>query len=251
MRLTDTVIKATAFNNAGVACFKAGDSKKAWELFKGALEIKLAIARFTESKEPPAAEPLYADLADGNRYVARAEILLGAFYTLPHQGQAYPVDPNAEIDPTPTLCRNSIEEELEDFFYTPFLFAKPFPIPDQGIVCPVERSRYTSAVVIFNIALVEHLYNRSSRQAVSLYELATFLMRGDIAGPLALALINNIGVWCYENDHIESAQRCLDQLSIILQNPNVARLMDGQDHRAAMRNVLCLMTPRGSASPAA
>jgi hypothetical protein len=76
-------------------------------------------------------------------------------------------------------------------------------------------------------------------------------MVGEIVDALGLALINNIGVWCYENHDIEASQRCLDYLARILQNPNIGQLVDCEGCSAVTRNVIYMLTPRGSASPAA
>jgi hypothetical protein len=72
MRLTGAIVKTAEFNNAGVLSFQAGIPKEAWEFFKGALEVKLAIKQFTES----GARAVDVVLSGENRYVARAEQLL-------------------------------------------------------------------------------------------------------------------------------------------------------------------------------
>lgn len=71
-----------------------------------------------------------------------------------------------------------------------------------------------SAIVIFNLALVEHTVDRSSGTAISLYELAaSLLVNRETSTLFGVALVNNIGIWYYENDVIESSQRCMKYLS--------------------------------------
>lgn len=257
MKLTSAIVKAAEFNNAGVSCFRAGNPRQSWELFKGALEVKLAIERFAESESRPEDEPLYVDLSGANRYVARAEQLL-LVVSSENISNASVVDPNSGMNADPSRPEASYRtrkriggEEHCDIFYTPFLFTKPFPVPDQGSASPHEMARSTSAVIIFNLALLDHLFNRPSRQTLSLYLLASNLMVGEVVDALGLALINNIGVWCYENDDIEAAQRCLDHLSRILRSPNISQLVDSEARSAVMRNVVYMLSPQGSASAAA
>eukprot|EP00529_Nitzschia_sp_RCC80_P023648 CAMPEP_0113481532 /NCGR_PEP_ID=MMETSP0014_2-20120614/22458_1 /TAXON_ID=2857 /ORGANISM="Nitzschia sp." /LENGTH=470 /DNA_ID=CAMNT_0000375033 /DNA_START=412 /DNA_END=1824 /DNA_ORIENTATION=- /assembly_acc=CAM_ASM_000159 len=49
-----TVRRAIEFNNAGVQVAAAGYPRVAWELFKGALEVKLAVERYVAAAPPPA-----------------------------------------------------------------------------------------------------------------------------------------------------------------------------------------------------
>eukprot|EP00529_Nitzschia_sp_RCC80_P022340 CAMPEP_0113452694 /NCGR_PEP_ID=MMETSP0014_2-20120614/6977_1 /TAXON_ID=2857 /ORGANISM="Nitzschia sp." /LENGTH=481 /DNA_ID=CAMNT_0000344071 /DNA_START=435 /DNA_END=1880 /DNA_ORIENTATION=+ /assembly_acc=CAM_ASM_000159 len=49
-----TVERAIEFNNAGVQVAAAGYPRVAWELFKGALEVKLAVERYVAAAPPPA-----------------------------------------------------------------------------------------------------------------------------------------------------------------------------------------------------
>jgi hypothetical protein len=105
--------------------------------------------------------------------------------------------------------------------------------------------------VIFNLALVEHMFNRTSPQAVALYELSTSLLVGQVVNELSVALINNIGVWCYENDDIDTAQSCMDHLSRILRNPSGRRLLSDGDCKSVLSNISCMLMPRGTNSPAA
>jgi len=260
MTTTVTLAKAVQFNNAGVACFRS-EPKKAWELFKGALEVKLAMERtsMNSSRQAPATPALFEQLSAENAYVKRAQTILEEG----NDDDAMDLDPNnvgdsnvvtleeveaSRILVSSTLCQQ-FGKELGNIFYTPFLFTKPFLIPDQDAISPSEMARTTSAIVIFNLALVEHLFNRSSNQAVSLYELATSLLVGQTVDQLGLALINNIGVWCYENDDLDAAQRCMDHLSRIMRSCH--HLVSDADQAAILRNICCLLTPSGSTSPAA
>jgi hypothetical protein len=103
--------------------------------------------------------------------------------------------------------------------YTPSLFGRPLKLRE---TIPTTTSTAESlalmgndsATIIFNLALVDHLKNPFSDHAIALYELALKLRSGlfkeDVSG---IALINNIGVWCYENGDIDSAMNCMSHLS--------------------------------------
>lgn len=249
-----TISKSIQFNNAGVACFRC-HPKKAWELFKGALEVKLALER-SMNTHLPAKLPLYENLSSTNSYVNRAQAILDEV----DEEEISTNDDNVEmtleeVEESRTLLSSTIYkqfgDELGDIFYTPFLFSKPFLISDNEVLSPYGRARSTSAIVIFNLALVEHLFNRTSQQAVSLYELSTSLMVGRHVNELGIALVNNIGVWCWENDDMDAAQRCMDHLWRILRNPACQHLIDSNEKSSILRNICSILTPRGTASPAA
>lgn len=257
----DIESQAVHFNNAGVACF-CSDPKKAWELFKGALEVKLAIEQ-TMTSQLPANLPLYYEDLLSNPHVQRAQTILeegdegqGENASSEHDNMLMEVTLEEGEAPRTQASSTTLYKcfsELGDIFYTPFLFSEPFLIPDLEAISPSEHqaSSTSSASIIFNLALVEHLFNQTSHQALSLYELATSLLAGKNINGLSMALINNIGVWCYENDDIDAAQRCMDYLSRIMRNPCYLEMINTDDQASIRRNICCMLTPRCTTSPAA
>jgi hypothetical protein len=150
--------------------------------------------------------------------------------------------------------------------YTPYIYACPFVIKDKAAsVSDIDASlsaRQASAAIIYNLALVDHLHNRYSRQAISLYELATSLLVDEPVDMLGIALINNIGVWCYETGDVSAAQRCMEHLTFLLPTvsgresspaglPETNRCMSEQDHAALLSNISHVLNPPFSVSPAA
>ena len=242
-----TLAKAIQFNNAGAFRFRL-DPRKAWELFKGALEVKLAIERnMKDCRECIVKEQFYEHLSSENAYVSRALRDSGG---VADKITLEVVEASRAL--ASTILQKQFGNELGDIFYTPFIFSKPFLVPDDHeLMDPMELARTTSAIVIFNLALVEQMFNRTSPQAVSLYELATSLLIGQAVNELGVALINNIGVWCYENDDIDAAQRCMDHLSRILRNPSGRRLLSDDDCESVLSNISFMLMPRGTISPAA
>ena len=251
-----TLAIAIQFNNAGAFRFRS-DPRKAWELFKGALEVKLAIERhMKDSRNCIVKDPFYEHLYAENSYVSRAQTILEEGETEVSPGGVADEITLEVVETTRALAssilQKQLSDELGDIFYTPFIFSKPFLVPeDCKLKTPIEVARTTSAIVIFNLALVEHMFNRTSPQAVSLYELSTSLLVGQVVNELSVALVNNIGVWCYENDDIDTAQSCMDHLSRILRNPSGRRLLSDGDYDSVMNNIGCMLMPRGTNSPAA
>ena len=251
-----TLAKAIQFNNAGAFRFRS-DPRKAWELFKGALEVKLAIERnMKDCRECIVKEQFYEHLSSENAYVSRAQTILEEGETEVNPGGVADKITLEVVEASRALASTILQKqfgnELGDIFYTPFIFSKPFLVPDDHeLMDPMELARTTSAIVIFNLALVEQMFIRTSPQAVSLYELATSLLIGQAVNELGVALINNIGVWCYENDDIDAAQRCMDHLSRILRNPSGRRLLSDDDCESVLSNISFMLMPRGTISPAA
>lgn len=238
--------RVTAFNNAGVLCFENSYNKKAWEFFKGALELKLAAERQEDILT-------YSNVLNSNEFVFRAESLLEALLVEERTGQ--PTQP-PNVDEkivgfgTPSFHEH-FKEELGDIFFSPFLYKRAFPIAERIRMNSEQRARYSSAVVIFNLTVVEHSLNRQSVQVVPLYELAASLIVGEAMDLLGVA-INNIGVWCYENGDHDAAQRCMDHLHKLMCDPGSRDMnIEGDDRRSIVENTVCILTPKGNTSAAA
>jgi hypothetical protein len=232
------------FNNAGVDCIEAGYHKVAWDLFKGALEVKLAVERSGLENH----ENLLDSRSNSNSYIQKAEAhLLNLDAYLSHQGH----NPNMLLPPAVSSSqisprrRQPSGDVASDSLYTPFLFSKPLRLETN----PDLSTRRESATIIFNLALVDHLKNHCSEQAVALYELAMTLVTGDVVDILGIALINNIGVWCYENGDMDGALACMGHLANFIGSCH--SFIDAEEKVGLQSNILWLMNPPFTASPAA
>lgn len=237
------VDKATALNNAGVYCLQARKAQMAWDLFKGALEVKLAIAshRSGVSKTSPVS----------NDYIRRAEVHLDRF--------------EKDCSPHPSVSSTGFGEVITsgssspgspiDVWYEPFLCARPFFIPDRASIndCSslndLRFDQCANAAIIFNLALIDHIHNRKSAHAISLYKLATKLMVDNKKKPLGIALINNIGVWNFENGDIDAAQRCMNHLLRILRGKFTEE--NSCQQKGLLSNIMWVLNPPCTASAAA
>jgi hypothetical protein len=209
----DSLEQARAFNNAGVRCLQANKPRVAWDLFKGALEVQLAFQRTAES----CGSPNHETSDDAKTYVQRAQTHL--------QNLQAHLDPCSSSDVEFSFgLRSSMSHHLGGTemlagYYEPFLFTRTFHVPEDVVtetartgVIDSAIARMSSSTIIYNLALVDHLSNRFSAQAMSLYELASTLIAGHPCNMLGVALLNNIGVWCYENGDTNAAERCMKEL---------------------------------------
>ena len=208
----------------------------AWDLFKRAFEFKLL-------RDDSITTPNPKQNLEANAYIERAES---------HScHMKSDVQKCSEHMSEESLARATSRISWENFvtdlsLYSPFLFASPIRL---GMTQDM-HSRKESATIIFNLALIDHLRNRDSEQAVALYELAMTLLEGELVDFLGIALMNNIGVWCYENDDHDSALTCMNHVaSFIVACDSV---IDQEELDGLRRNVLwCSLNPQYTASPAA
>lgn len=234
--------------------------KNPQELFKGALELKLAIERSLDGGASiQKDEVAFVATQSGNSYIQRAEIILRNItnYTerIPSSrtmiktpdgiGDCDASSPQAIHGGDSTVSYRSTFVDTMDGMYSPFIFCRPMRLPTNKRL----PSRNESATIIFNLALVDHLKNRASQQAVQLYELAMTLLTGEVVDELGVALMNNIGAWCYENGDLEGTMTCIGHLSIFL--GSCSGLLNEEQRDGLQANVLWMTNSSYIASPAA
>jgi hypothetical protein len=241
--------KARAFNNAGASCLEAGYGRAAWDLFKGALEVKLTSERSSDQQA--------SRIGELDTYVRNAEYHMQnlANYRLNNTGTGT----DSHLFEYPSMRGGMVPNESSTgCLFDPYISCHPFRIDDEpSIAGPTtelaakERkmsATRASTMIIFNLALVDQLHNRSSNHAISLYKLALTLMVGEDVGPVVIALINNIGVWCYDNEDLQGGLRCMDHLSSVL---HVCNSVDEEERARLVSNIQLMLIPPFSASPAA
>jgi len=237
-----------AFNNAGVEYLNQRKPAEACDLFKAALEVQLANQK---------AEDLSVARKGVARASGRVEVAIRHLRNL-GKDSAPNISAGYETASYQSSWMDPADNATETIaVYKPFLYEKPFAIVDSVATRTRSRTRsyhesmatMHSAVVIFNLALVHHLYSRSSLHAIEFYKLAATISDGEQMGTLGAALINNIGVWCSENGDLDGAQRCMDSLSYIVQQYSHPAVTT--EHDGFLLNVRWLLSPPLSASPAA
>jgi hypothetical protein len=114
------------------------------------------------------------------------------------------------------------------------------------------KSSLVGLTIIFNLALLEHIKNSSSRGALSLYRLADSLLTNNMnetEARLAVYILNNTGVWFFENGDMCSAEYYLGYLG----DPSLpmASLMSRGALAGIVFNLYWFANPRYPTSPAA
>lgn len=230
------------FNNAGVRCVETGKHRIAWDLFKGALEVKLTMQRDGHA----VGESDIRSYQDGNSYIVKAETHLS---NLKSKHRSFQREPDEELEIATSPRLQSIETwekfSADSSLYTPFLFTDPIRL---GGDCHL-TARRESAAIIFNLALTEHLKTRCSEQAISLYELSMTLVSGDSVDLLGISLMNNIGVWCYENGDMTGCARCMGHLVSFAWALSLE--LKQEQREGIQSNILWLAHPPCTTSPAA
>jgi hypothetical protein len=202
--------KAKIFNNVGVSCFLSGYHKSASTLFKGSLEVQLAVER---CKESSSVVP-YSTFANENPYVALAQRVLETHLTCiydKYSGISSTDFSSVDMIGNPGQewgLEEVVLVEMGDILYKPYLFSRPFFIRKSWD----ESARFNAVIIIFNLALMEQIYDRRSPKALSLCKLAMSLLVGQPMNDVFVALVNNIAVCYYENDDFDSAQLYMGML---------------------------------------
>jgi hypothetical protein len=231
--------RSMKFNNAGVDCIEAGHHRVAWDLFKGALEVKLAVER--GEKQGNSDECILETM--NNSYVNKAA---GHLSNLDSYLPADVIMASMITPPPPsTDSTTSRYQQIDsESLYSPYLYCHPIRLQEHAGF----SSRRESATIIYNLALVDHMKHRCSEQAVALYELAMTLMTGDTVDILGIALVNNIGVWCHENGDTDGALTCMGHLSSFL---NAGSALIDQEQKEGLNSNILWLTHPPFASPAA
>jgi hypothetical protein len=281
---------STLYNNAGVTilehCFRAksfSPSREryltiAMQLFEGALEAKLDMARCNgdslntvhgpissadvalPSSFQPAAPlaPWRSDDEWSPRYPTHiasssAQSLAHFHYQQLHDylQERDQLDDRDEdqvhSDSRPPIAMTSVPMEHRGSFI-PYLCEQPFAINDRVLTLPMVSDLVVGSIMVYNLALVHQCQRRDSSRAASLYELSAYLLQDvpfqlrPATWPLRLALLNNFGVWCLENGDGESMLTCMEYLSVALKSNSQSSLDANNNAMAAMTaEALCGM----------
>jgi hypothetical protein len=139
-----------------------------------------------------------------------------------------------------TIYRKPCQSKHTEF--DPYLYLHPFTINDcnsnnnddlstspsrdpmNSSTCDktLIESTNMSLIIVFNVGLVYHTINRSSIKAFYMYQIAAALL-ASLPRPidsksllLHVAVLNNFGVWCYENHEYDAMTICFEELMDLL-----------------------------------
>lgn len=241
--------KALSFNNAGVFMLENGHIGVAWNLFKGSLELY----RLVEGTQ----DQMIVDMAafSTNPYIVHADghlkqinngLIERMGATRPDNSTTGNVATQANED-TNEIEANTSSREVDFVFYSPYIYDKGFCIPEVLSA----KIGLSSAIVIFNLAMVEQLVNPTSNQAISLYELALSLLVGYPIRAFGVAILNNMGVWRFQNNDIDRAHKCMEMLARAITYLKSTKDIGVEEFQAIQRNIRWILTPTCIASAAA
>lgn len=208
------------FNNSGALVLER-DPSAAWDLFKGALEVRLASEKLSCTftfADAPTEE--YRKLVNNNVYVFRAD------HHIRQLEKQYGVLEDLKKDlQTPMVSKSSAtfcpDVCPEDGSYVPYVFCRPLQIP-QTCRFKGTEAQASSAAIILNLAMVEHRFGSRCASGkllsppMALYKLASSLI-GNRFSTLYLVLLNNASCLYYESGDLISARRCTKVMSSVLQ----------------------------------
>jgi hypothetical protein len=276
-----SIDRSATYNNAGVRLMTAGNHNAALELFRGALESKLSFERraFSGRDDASIERCVTPDMSDTevspssssssrsdnedlptttlDTYLELSRSTEVGPQHLPRQSPQFVTfnDGVTMMISMPSATSNSGGGGCE-----PFLYTKPFAVPEEtnGSVSQC-TTQATSCRIVFNLALIHQLVCRSSAKAASFYEIAATLLsslpdeQDDEIFVLRLVLLNNFGVWCFENAEGESMMACFEQLVETLQNEDEMSSLsiDPSILHGIQRNIQAFLTPMNGVSLAA
>jgi hypothetical protein len=137
---------------------------------------------------------------------------------------------------------------IESRGYNPYLYAQPFELPSNPT-----STQHTSAIIVFNLGLVYQSMSRSAPKAASFYEISAALLASEVdfieTTEIRIAIMNNFGVWCYENGDGETLRTCMEQLGTLLDRSVDEIPTEVQE--GVFSNIRWFITPPTGGSPAA
>lgn len=278
-----SIDRSATYNNAGVRLMTAGNHNAALELFRGALESKLSFERrsFSGREAPPmerCVTPDMNDIAPCSSSSSSTSSIEGPSSTTSTNLDSYlELSRNTEAGPqhlpqqshfltfndgiSMTISIPSTLPTSGGGGYEPYLYTKPFAVPEETNESSSSTTQAMSCRIVFNLALIHQMVCRSSAKAASFYEIAATLLsslpdeQDEEIFVLRLVLLNNFGVWCFENAEGESMMACFEQLVETLQiedDDGMSSLsIDPSILSGIQRNIQAFLTPMNGVSLAA
>jgi hypothetical protein len=216
------------YNNAGVRMMGSGNIVVALDLFRGALESKLSYERAQHNGNAllaaiplpiqrcvtPDLSEMLCDLSDDSdndvaMSVSAMEDNEATSRFLVLQGTSIGTSTPNRADAAEVVGQE----------YSPFFFQSPFEL---AVEPHLSSTELTSSTIVFNLGLVHHHQNRNSPRAAAFYEISAALLANEPDSMdsvlLKIALLNNFGIWCFENGDSESLRTCMDHLATVVEN---------------------------------
>jgi hypothetical protein len=284
------VDRSALYNNAGVRLMTVGNHQAALELFRGALESKLTLERnaLSSMEQPSNADddddsvtpeqrcvtPDQSDNSTSTTNVSSTASTtehhplnnLDSYLELSRTvgGPHSPQQSDRTTSTTDGVAAISIPNSNRG--YEPYLFTTPFVVPERhnedapSVDASMLLTQSMSCKIVFNLGLIHQLVCRTSSKAASFYEIAATILSSlpddtsdnvDVV-QIRIALLNNFGVWCYENAEGESMMACFEQLiELFSSDATEFSTIDPSLLRGVQANFHAFLTPTNGVSLAA
>jgi hypothetical protein len=206
--------RTAVFNNAGVRFLQAGLYTLAGEMLQAALEESLIFAKPGEEGRNASREN-----------VKRAEIHLNnmdAILLSSEEKQSLQTSTAAtvvvESESASSSSTQVAGEENADASAHPYMYTNPILLDTDTENTSLQL---TGAIIIFNLALVQHKKHRTSTKEKKFLNIAEALIQCEVGcyDPRVLLLqvgvANNYGVWLYETGNIQEASERSDRLRVM------------------------------------
>lgn len=192
--------RTAVFNNAGVRFLEAGLHNVAGEMLQAALEASLLFAKPGQelSRDNVKRAEIHLDNMD--------RLLAGRETSSVESTEAHSSTRNEKAAPEAAAARH------------PYLYTNPILLDTNTENTSLQL---TGAIVIFNLALVQHKKRRTSAKERKFLNIAEALIQVEVGcyDPRVLLLqvgvANNYGVWLYENGNIQEARERSDRLRVM------------------------------------
>lgn len=210
--MSSNIEQSITFNNNAVEILAAGYLQEAKDLFRAALDAKLAHDRTQEHRcnhDGDSNQEQGVVQATPNRCVTPECVFVAEYHV--YNKSTYTSFPKIAPGSVTTLSKGGFTtsaspygNSLANDGTTPslLLFAQAFVVERAQL----EYTQYTSAVPVFNLGLVHQLEDPSSTKARSFYEVAASLLAMDSwdahSALLRVAVTNNFAVWTFQNGQL-------------------------------------------------
>lgn len=224
--------RAVTYNNAGVYFMMQqhhDGNDAAMDLFLGARACLRQQA--AEAATAPVLDPA----------IVRAELRLADLnsHRTQEQYQQQQQQPSAHGHPQ--------QQQQQQQQHPYYLIQKPFAIP-RDIFSSPSCTSLCHVVILFNLGLTVQLQGpdpTSDRVVTHLYHTASAIL-ADIPDShatlvLAMAILNNTGVWCQQSGDRTAAASCMEQLNVLLQEEAQERVLQPEVLQGITANVVTLL----------
>jgi hypothetical protein len=214
--------RTAVFNNAGVRFLQAGLYTVAGEMLQAALEESLIFAKPGEEGRNATRENVKR--AEMHLNNMDAILLLSQESSSPQRSSAAAVA-GVESEPssssttqTATAGDENAAVSEDDVAPHPYMYTNPILLDTNTENTSLQL---TGAIIIFNLALVQHKKRRTSNKEKKFLNIAEALIQCEVGcyDPRVLLLqvgvANNYGVWLYEKGNIQEASERSDRLRVM------------------------------------